>query len=175
MEYLKERQVLPNASVGFLPAQWQDDAGKRFWWLSGDQTAPANHQTPFDCFGITTPIPVSSGFTVSRVDYKVTVLNHCTWNGIMWPLGEFARAFEIFTPAPNGSVVTFFVGHSIQKDANGNPDIKVYWGGRLLVVGIDYTVNSANQSVTLLLPNGQVPPIAGDVLQSDYLTIAQNY
>ena len=40
LEYLKERELLPNASIGFLPAQWKDDAGKRFWWLTGDHVAP---------------------------------------------------------------------------------------------------------------------------------------
>lgn len=175
MEYLKEQQVGPNSSIGFVPAQWQDDAGKRFWWLTGDQQAQINHQTPFDVFGITKTIPASSGFTVSRLDYKVTVRNNATWNGIMWPAGNLTQVFaEPPTESPDGTRVTFTTGKNIQPDANGVPGITISWNG-VEQPRSAFSYDLMGHTFTFLLPDGLQPPQVNDLIQATYLTISPNF
>ena len=166
MEYLKERQVGPNAAIGFTAAQQQDDAGQRFWWLSGEQVAPVNHQTPFDIFGFTTPIPVSSGFTVSRVDYVVTVRNHATFNDAFDPsqfdnyMAEFFPG-EIPSGAIDGSNVTFVLANAPKVGSNGNTSLTGTLDNTSLIYGQDFTVSG--QIVTL-----SVAPTSGQVLRFTY-------
>lgn len=80
MEYLKDKIVGPNTSIGFTAAQHQDDSGSNFWWWpNGEQNALLEHEVPFNIFGVNTPILPSSGFACSRLDISVMVKNHCTF------------------------------------------------------------------------------------------------
>lgn len=81
LEYLKNKEVGPNTSIGFEKSQQRDDAGSKFWWYPPDgstQEAPLQHETPFDIFNVA--VPMSPGFACSRLDLNVIVKNHCTFN-----------------------------------------------------------------------------------------------
>ena len=67
--------------VGLIKSQFQDDAGKTFWWWpNGEQDVNQEDETPFDVLGINLPINPSSGMACSRVDLQFMVKNHATFN-----------------------------------------------------------------------------------------------
>ncbi len=81
LEYLKWQRVGPNSTIGFTDAQRKDDAGQTFWWYPPDgtgQDAPLQHEVPFDIFNVVTRM--SPGFACTRLDLRVEVKNHCTFN-----------------------------------------------------------------------------------------------
>lgn len=81
IEYLKNKHVLPNNTIGFDPSDYTDDAGKIFWWWpNGEQTAQVTHNANYEVGGVVVPIALPSNFTCSRLDFSIIVSNHPTFS-----------------------------------------------------------------------------------------------
>lgn len=82
LEWLKDKKVKPFDSIGLDPEQKKDDAGANlWWWTGGTQDVQITHDVDLQEMGISVAFSAANGFTCSRVDFSITVMNHATFTG----------------------------------------------------------------------------------------------